>query len=163
MKRVLCGVVIGLLVACQTQVIPASRLTGIIVTPEGDPIDGAFIELHLAVPVGVDGGELEELGAAWSGDDGTYEIAFPERRILVNYGERALYALGIVHPERQPVGSWFDEIPARLVRLHLRPREPGTDPIKEDCHWLCMGRRSDQCEPLALEYFGSEGVCDFLY
>src|SRR4030095_7727976 len=100
MKRVIEAIATGLLLACQTQVVPASRVVGVVITPEGEPIEGAFVELHLSVPVGVDGGELEELGTASSRADGTYAISFPETRILVNAGGRALYALGIVHPEK---------------------------------------------------------------
>lgn len=161
--RVVGALMVGLLLACQTQVIPAAHVVGIVITPEGKPIQGAYIELHLSVPVGVDGGELEELGAARSRADGTYEIAFPEMRILVNAGGRALYALGIVHPDKHPVGTWFEEIPEDPISLHLDARPPGRDPIKDDCHWLCMSRVQTQCAAHSLEYFGSLDVCDFRY
>jgi hypothetical protein len=155
--------VLGSFLACQTQVVPAARVTGIVVTPEGEPIEGAYVELHLSVPVGVDGGELAELGTARTRADGTYEIEFPETPVLVNAGEKALYALGIVHPEKLPVGTWFEEVPSRAIRLPLKARPPGRDPIKDDCLWLCGPRTHSQCQALSREYFGSEDVCDFRY
>jgi len=163
MTRAVSALAIALLLACQTQSFPAGRVTGILVTPDGEPIENAFVELHLSVPVGVDGGELEELGSARSRLDGTYEIAFPETRVLVNYGGEAFYGMGFVHPEKEPIATWFDEVPTRPIRFSLDPRAPGRDPIKDDCDWLCMSRLWHQCKAISLEYFGSEGVCDFLY
>jgi hypothetical protein len=162
-KRTLNVLAIGLFIGCETQIVPASRVTGIVVTPEGEPIEGAFVELHLSVPVGVDGGELEELGTARSRADGTYEVAFPETRIVVNAGEKVIYGLRVVHPERHPAGSFFEDAPADPVRLWLDPRPPGRDPIVDDCDWLCTSRLHDQCRALSLEYFGSSDVCDFRY
>jgi hypothetical protein len=111
----------------------------------------------------VDGGELAELGTARTRADGTYEIEFPESRVLVNAGEKVLYAMGVVHPDREPVGTWFEEVPSRPIRLPLEPRGAGRDPIKDDCLWLCGPRSQSQCQALSREYFGTEDVCDFRY
>jgi hypothetical protein len=160
-----CGVAfaLGSIVACQTQLVPAARISGVVVTPEGAPIEGAFVELYISVPVGVDGGEIQELGTARSRSDGTYEIAFPETRVLINAGEKPFYGLQIVHPRRLSVATWFDEPPRRPIRVPLPIRPSGRDPKQDDCRDLCSARSHDQCQALSRDYFGSDDVCDFRY
>lgn len=150
-------------VACQTVTVPAGRVTGTVVTKDGAPIEGAFVDLYMSVPVGIDGSPIEPLGNARSRADGTWEIDFPEQRVLVNAREKMLFAMVVVHPDWLDVGHLLYEIDGVPITSRLGVRPPEWDAVADDCLALCGSRSPAQCREISQAYFGSEGVCDFRY
>jgi hypothetical protein len=163
MKSVRWALAIVTLTACQMQTVPAARVTGVVVTHEGAPIAGAFVDLYLSVPVGFEGSPLEPLGTARSNADGMYEVAFPEKRVLVNAGEKVRYGMHVLHPDWQAVAHLFYALDGQPFRSPLAPQPPGRDPIADDCFELCTSRNPAQCREVSKEYFGDEDVCAFRY
>jgi hypothetical protein len=157
------AVAVALTLACQIQTVPAARVKGVVVTHDGAPIEGAFVDLYLSVPVGVEGSPLEPLGTARSMGDGTYEVAYPEQRLWVNAGEKVRYGMHVLHPDWQAVGHVFYEIDGVPFRSPLAPLAPGRNHVADDCQALCTSRDPDQCREISLEYFGAEDVCAFRY
>lgn len=163
MTRLRWCVAVALTLACQIQTVPAARVNGVVVTRYGTPIEGAYVDLYLSVPVGCEGSPLEPLGTARSNADGTYEIVFPEQRVLVNAGEKVRYGMHVLHPDWQAVGHLFYEIDGEPFRSPLAPQPPGRNALADDCFELCTSRNPAQCREVSLEYFGAEDVCAFRY